>query len=59
MLHNPKPDSTNFWISLLQKKRTSGNLRFSAFYYKLIKVKNLENGTTLKNQRKLDDYKKK
>ena len=41
------------------KSRVSGNLRFSAFFHKLVTIKNLEKGTVLKNRTKLDDYKKK
>ena len=41
------------------KSRGSGNLNFSAFFHKLVKIKNLEKETALSNQRKLDVYKKK
>ena len=42
----------------MYKSRVSGNLSFSAFFHKLVKIKNLEKGTALRNQRKLDAYKK-
>ena len=41
------------------KSRGSGNLSFSAFFHKLVKIKNLEKGTALRNRRKLEVYKKK
>ena len=41
------------------KSRRSGGLRFSAFLHKLVKIKNLEKGTALRNRRKLDVYEKK
>ena len=40
------------------KSRRSGGLRFSAFLHKLVKIKNLEKGTALRNRRKLDVYEK-
>ena len=43
----------------IYKSRGSGNLSFSAFLHKLIKIKNLEKGTALRNRRKLDVYEKK
>ena len=39
--------------------RGSDNLSFSAFLHKLVKIKNLEKGTALRNRRKLDVYEKK
>ena len=41
------------------KSRGSGNLSFSAFFHKLVKIKNLEKGAALRNRRKLDVCKKK
>ena len=35
------------------------HLSFSAFFQKLIKIKNLEKGAALRNRRKRDVYKKK
>ena len=46
----------------IHKSRVSGksdNLSFSAFFYKLVKIKNLEKGKSLRNRRKLDVYEKK
>ena len=43
----------------VHKSRSSSNLSFSAFFHKLVTVKNLEKGTALSNQRKLGVYKKK
>ena len=43
----------------LYKSRVSGNLSFRAFFHKLVTIKNLEDGTALRNRRKLDVYKKK
>ena len=43
----------------IYKPRGSGNLSFSAFFHKLVKIKNLEKGTALRNRRKLEVYKKK
>ena len=40
------------------KSRISGNFSFSTFFHKLVKIKNLENGTALIIQRKHDVYKK-
>ena len=57
ILYNSKPDSTNFEI-LVHKSRISDNFSFSTFFHKLVKIKNLENGTALMIQRKLDVYKK-
>ena len=34
--------------------RVSGNLSFSAFFHKFVKIENLEKGAALRNQRKLD-----
>ena len=34
-------------------------ISFSNFFHKLVKIKNLEKGTTLRKQRKRDAYKKK
>ena len=42
----------------LYKLRGSGNLSFSGFFHKLVKIKNLEKGAALRNRRKLDVYKK-
>ena len=39
--------------------RLTGNLSFSALFHKLVKIKNLERGTALRNQGKLDVYEKK
>ena len=39
------------------KSRGSGNLSFNAFFHKIVKTKNLEKGTALRNRRKLDVYK--
>ena len=39
------------------KSRGSGNLSFNAFFHKIVKIKNLEKGTALRNRRKLDVYK--
>ena len=41
------------------KVRVSGNLSFGAFFHKLVKIKNLEKGTALRNPGKLDVNKKK
>ena len=43
----------------LYKSRGSGNFSFSPFFHKLVKVRNLGNGTALRYRRKLDVYKKK
>ena len=40
------------------KSKVSGNLSFSAFSHKHVNIKNLEKGTAIRNQRKLDFYKK-
>ena len=40
------------------QSRISGNFSFSAFFHKLVEIKNLENGTVLKNRRNLDLFKK-
>ena len=39
------------------KSRGSSNLSFNAFFHKIVKIKNLEKGTALRNRRKLDVYK--
>ena len=41
------------------KSRGSGNLSFSAFFHKLLKVRNLEKVTALRYRKKLDTCKKK
>ena len=41
------------------KLRGSGNLSFSAFFHKLVNIKNLEKSAAFRNRRKLDVYKKK
>ena len=41
------------------KSRVSGSLSFSAFFHKFAKIENLEKGAAVRNQRKLDIYKKK
>ena len=41
------------------KSRDRVELSFIAFFHKLLKIKNLEKGTALKNRRKLDVYEKK
>ena len=51
MPHNTKTDSTNFYV---YKSRGSDSVSFSAFFHKLVKLK----GTVLRNQRKIDVYKK-
>ena len=58
MFHNSKPNFTNFKI-LRNTSTGKGNLSFSAFFHKVVKSKNPEKGTALRNQRKFDVYKKK
>ena len=41
------------------KSRDRVELSFIAFFHKLLKIKNLEKGTALKNRRKLDISEKK
>ena len=41
------------------KSRGTGNLSFSAFFHKFVKIKNLEKGTALENPRKLNVCQKK
>ena len=41
------------------KPRGSADLRFSASFHELVKIKNLEKGAALRNRRKLDVYEKK
>ena len=41
------------------KSRGSSNLSYSAFFHKLVIIKDLENGTALRNQIKRHVYKKK
>ena len=60
----PRPFITQNLILLIfkfyvYKSIGSGNLRFSAFLHKLVKIKNLEKGTAIRNWRKLDFYEKK
>ena len=57
MLHNSNLILLIFKF-YVYKSRGSGNLSFSAFFQKLVKIKNLEKGTALSNERKLDVYKK-
>ena len=58
MFHNSKPNFTDFKI-LRNTSTGKGNLSFSAFFHKVVKIKNPEKGTALRNQRKFDVYKKK
>ena len=41
----------------IYKSRVSGSLIFKAFFHKLVRIKNPEMGTVLRNQRKLDKLK--
>ena len=42
----------------LYKSSDTGNLSFSAFFHKHLKIKNLKKGAALRNRRKLDVYEK-